>query len=157
MSVEVLVFEVEQCRFAIRAADVREVLRAVTLAPVPTASAGVEGVINLRGAVVPVVDVRRVFQLALRPIQHTDHLIVVRIQNRDVAIRVDRALDLVDLKEGEIEAKNAVLPQLGAVSTSAQTPLGVVFLLDVGELISHDEPQTMQIAGQKSLPTGEMA
>jgi purine-binding chemotaxis protein CheW len=63
---QVLVFEVAGRRYGLPADDVQELLRAVSIVPLPRAPAVVEGVINLRGKVVPVLDVRGRFRLPAR-------------------------------------------------------------------------------------------
>ena len=63
---EVLVFEVGDKRFGVHSGNVREVVRAVKLSPLPEKPDIVEGLLNLRGQILPVVDVRRLFSLAPR-------------------------------------------------------------------------------------------
>ena len=58
MDIEILVFEINGQRFGIRAVDVVEVLRAATLTPLPSAPSVIQGLLNLRGHVVPVLNVR---------------------------------------------------------------------------------------------------
>jgi purine-binding chemotaxis protein CheW len=59
---ELLIFEIGASRFGLPSADVREVLRAVTIVPLPGAPPIVEGLINVRGRIVPVLDIRRRFR-----------------------------------------------------------------------------------------------
>jgi chemotaxis signal transduction protein/CheY-like chemotaxis protein len=92
--VHVLVFEVAEQRHALLASDVVEILPAATIAPVPGAPRCIEGMLNLRGRPVPVVDVRACFDMPRRAVEHTDHLIVVRVGDGAAALRVDRAAEL---------------------------------------------------------------
>ena len=91
---EVLIFELQAQEFALLMRDVIEVVRAVALHALPNAPAIIEGMINVRGEVVPVLDVRARFQLARKPIDVDDHLILATAGQRKVALRVDRALGL---------------------------------------------------------------
>jgi purine-binding chemotaxis protein CheW len=105
---EILVFSLAGQRYALWAADVRELLRAVAILPLPGAPRMVEGVINLRGRPVPVLDLRARFGLPGKPLEITEHLIVAAAGPRLVAIRADRALDLVgvaldDVSRGEFQ------------------------------------------------------
>src|SRR5205085_11996004 len=92
---DVLVFEVAGRRFGLPAAAVKEVVRAVALAPLPKAPAVVEGVINLRGTVVPVLDIRGRFRLPQKPLAPSDQLIIARTGPRLAALHVDWAHELV--------------------------------------------------------------
>jgi purine-binding chemotaxis protein CheW len=115
---DILIFEVDGQRHGIAAADVQVLLPALTIAPLPGAPVGVEGVINLRGAVVPVLDVRRRFGMPAKELGLADHFIVVRWQDRLTALHVDRALELVRLNIGalaEVETARVAKWQDGLV------------------------------------------
>ena len=87
---EVVVFEVGGRRYGLLASDVRELVRVAALLPLPRAPAVVEGILNLRGRVVPVYDIRSRFGLPPKAVELTDHLIVAQAGERLVAVRVDR-------------------------------------------------------------------
>lgn len=97
--IELLVFRAEDRRFAVASADVREVLRAVWIESLPGAPPSVEGLIDYRGTPTPVYDVRARFGLPLRPVHPMDHLVVMDVGARPVALRVDRAEALVLVDE----------------------------------------------------------
>ena len=100
---EIVVFEVGGQQYGLPASDVRELQRAATLTPLPRAPAIVEGVVNLRGAVVPVLDIRSRFRLPPKPMEPTDHFVVARAGERLVALRVDRATDLIRVAAADVE------------------------------------------------------
>jgi len=104
MEIEVLIIEVDQRRFGIRSTDVVEVLRAVALSKLPNSSAIIEGVFNMRGNIVGVLNLRRMLDLPTKSMRHTDHLIVVQADNRVLALRADRAVELLPLKLDHDEA-----------------------------------------------------
>jgi hypothetical protein len=89
----ILVFEIGGRRFGLPAAEVRELLRAVTILPLPLAPDVVEGIINVRGTVVPVLDIRARLRLPAKAAEPSDHLIVVEPGGRPVVLRIDRALN----------------------------------------------------------------
>jgi purine-binding chemotaxis protein CheW len=130
--VDILVFEVGGQRHGLAAGDVREILRAVAAVPLPQAPPGVEGVINLRGRVIPVVDLRLRFRLPPRPVLPTDHLIVARSGDRLVALRVDRAEDLVRLDRADLQPAG---PDAGPVAKLAD---GLVPVHTLDELLPAD-------------------
>src|SRR5690349_17227132 len=93
IQLQVLVFELADraCAFALE--DVREVVRAVAIQPLPKAPAIVEGVINLRGALVPVLDIAARFDLTTDPLSASDQFIVLHVPS-PLAVRVQRCLTL---------------------------------------------------------------
>jgi purine-binding chemotaxis protein CheW len=134
-SLEVLVFEMAGQRYALAAGDVRELLRAVALTPVPGAPPGVEGAINLRGSVVPVYDLRPYFRLPAKALELSDHLIVARLGQRSVALRVDQALDLVQIERTAITDEASALG-VAYVARVAGFPRGLVLIRDLATLLT---------------------
>lgn len=100
---EVLIFEVAGLRHGVPTADVQELLAAMAVMPVPGAPSVVEGVINLHGVIVLVVDARRSFGAQARPMELADHLIVMRANDRLLALHVDRAVGLATVDAGPAE------------------------------------------------------
>ena len=99
---EILIFELGGRRFGLHAGQVRELVRAASTVPLPLAPAVVEGVLNLRGRIVPVLDVRAQLGLPAKGAEPSDHLIITSSRGNLVALRVDRAVDLVALHEADL-------------------------------------------------------
>ena len=81
--------------YGIEVMRIKEVIQARTLTvrPVPFAPAIVEGVIQLRGVVIPVADLRRRFESPIDPsIEHLNKLIIVSVAGRIAGLKVDRVL-----------------------------------------------------------------
>jgi purine-binding chemotaxis protein CheW len=99
---EILVFEIAGQRYGLPVTEVRELVRAVAIVPLPLARPPVEGVVDLRGQIVPVIDLRSRLGLPARPVSPSDHMIVAQSQGRLVALRIDRAIDLVPIDADSI-------------------------------------------------------
>lgn len=91
-----LVFHLDDVRYALPVHDVAELLPAVTSVPVAGAPPVVEGLLNVRGELVPLLDLRRRLGLPARPVHPDDHIVVCSTGRRRVAVRVDRAEELID-------------------------------------------------------------
>jgi purine-binding chemotaxis protein CheW len=130
---EVLIFEIGGRRYGLPASEVRELLRAVAIAPMPPDSGPFEGVIDLRGVVVPVVDLRERLRMAPRAVAPSDHLIILETGKgrRPIALRVDRALDLVALEPDALEPMGGREPGAPAAARIARLSDGLVPLLDL--------------------------
>src|SRR5687768_6778044 len=100
---EVLVVQVAERQFGIPSQLVREVTRSATLTPLPRPHPFIEGELNVRGQVLPVVDLRRLFDLPNRDIGLNDHLIIVADGFQPLALRVDCAIGLLPLEPNQIE------------------------------------------------------
>ena len=106
---ELLVFEIAETPCGVRTEFVREVQRAVSLSCVPESGPHVLGAMNLRGRMVPVLDLRGVVGASLKPVVPTDHFLVIECNGRLLAIRVDRARELVHVDEIAVTEQAAVL------------------------------------------------
>jgi purine-binding chemotaxis protein CheW len=144
---EFLIVELDGRRYGLPAADVREIVRAVPPVPLPGAPAVIDGVINVRGSAVPVLDLRRRWRLATRPVQHTDHLVIARVAGRPVALRVDRAVDLVRVAGADVEDVAGPGQPLARV---AKLPGDLVPVGDLGALLSRTEGDALD----EALPAG---
>lgn len=133
---ETLIFELGGRQFGVPASDVQELIRIVTIAPAPPGAGPVEGVINVRGSIVPVFDLRARLGLPGRPVEASESLVIARREGRAVAFRVDRAVELATLEAGDFDP--AGLLDLGDPATAgvAKRPGGLVALLDLGTLLA---------------------
>ena len=142
---EVLVFEVEGCTYGLPTRDVREIVRAVRITPLPNAPDAIEGVVDVRGSVLPVLDVRARFQLPAKPLDPSDHFIVASAGARGVILRVDRAthLALVDESAAHTEVGTANPAYMKGV---AQLDDGLVLIHDVAAFLSAAESASLDEA-----------
>jgi purine-binding chemotaxis protein CheW len=153
---EVLVFEVGGQRYGLAASDVREIVRAAAIVPLPRAPAIVEGIVNVRGRVIPVLDIRQRFRLPAKKLAPSDHFVLAFAAEYVVALRADRVLELRRFRAAEIEEAVAVLPYSEYVAGVAKLPTGLVLLHDVRTFLSQGEaaalaaPLTAATAGGPS-------
>ncbi|HSJ23664.1 MAG TPA: chemotaxis protein CheW [Longimicrobiales bacterium] len=104
---KLLVFELAGARYAMELASVREVVRAVFITPLPGAPAVVEGVLSVRGELVPVYDLRARFRLPARPLHPDDVIVMAWTGERRVGIRCERAERIVDVAPSAVQAAPA--------------------------------------------------
>src|SRR5512132_2373128 len=151
---DVLVFEIGGLRYALPAPDVCEVARVVTIVPLPKAPSIVEGVINVRGTLVPVLDVRARFDLPPKPVSHTDHLVLGRAGQRLVAIRADRALQFLHVEPAAIEDAGALVPRLDYIAGVAKLPDGLVLIHDLRAFLAEGEALALDKAVSAAAAVG---
>ncbi|NMO22383.1 purine-binding chemotaxis protein CheW [Pyxidicoccus fallax] len=143
---EVLLFTLEGQRYGLPAGDVRELVRAARLTPLPRAPAVVEGLLNLRGELLPVLDLRRRFRHPPRSLSPLDHFIVARAGPRRVVLRVDRAEGLRVLAPGEWDDTPRELPGVGYVAGAAKLEDGLVLVHDLRAFLSEAEALELDAA-----------
>ncbi len=131
---ELLVLEIGAVRFGLDATRVREVQRAAALAPMPETGAAVEGAMNLRGELVPVIDLRQLIGQTPKSMALTDHFVVFATASRTAAVRVDRAVELVQVDV--CSAETGDVAELKYVSQAVRVRDEFVHVLDAERLLA---------------------
>lgn len=142
----IVVFEIAQGGFGVAAADVGEVLRSVAITPLPNAPDAVEGIVDLRGTVIPVFDMRRRFGLPARENRPADRLVVARSRGRMVAFRADSVVGLREVDLAAAEDAASALPHAEHVAGVARLPDGLVLIHDLGTFLSRSETAVLDQA-----------
>jgi purine-binding chemotaxis protein CheW len=96
-------FYLEKQLFGVELKGVQEVIRALDVTQVPLAPSVVSGLINLRGQIVTVVDLRRTLQLDPRPTGNASMNVVVHTEDGSVSLLVDEIGDVVEVDESSFE------------------------------------------------------
>lgn len=143
---EILIFELAGQRYGIPLRSVREVVRAVAITALPMAPPVIEGIINVRGAVVPVFDLRSRFQIPPKALQPSDHLILVCARSRLAALRVDRADWMAGIGEDQLADVTTLVPRTGYVDGVAKLPDGLVLIHDIDTFLSQAESAALDAA-----------
>ncbi|MFO7884891.1 MAG: chemotaxis protein CheW [Desulfobacteraceae bacterium] len=140
-----LTFSLKGEEYGIGILKVKEIIGMMPITSVPRTPSFVKGVINLRGKVIPVVDLRLKFEMDSIPYTEKTCIIVVEIESSDtivfIGIVVDAVSEVLNIKEEEIE--NA--PSFGtSVNTDyilgmAKIDSGVKILLDIDKVLSAEE------------------
>lgn len=136
---DVLSFEVGGHRYALPVSSVREVLRATAIVPLPKAPPVVQGLINIRGELVAVLDLRTRFGSPRRPVQVDEHFVVVHAGTRTVALRADRAVGLLQVDSAALRPIEPVVARTEYVAGLATLPDGLVLIVDPAEFLSESE------------------
>jgi len=137
--VPLVMFALDGERFALHGRAVREIVRAVAVAALPDAPEVVEGVVNYRGSLAPVLNVRSRFGLPPRPLDPTQHFVLAEAGSRLVALRVDRVLDVLEVPAEAVEAGAAVAPGSRRTEGVARLPDGLLVIHDLERFLSLDE------------------
>lgn len=104
-----LSFALGEDLFGIRLEEVREINALSTITPVPKTQTFIEGVINLRGKIIPVWNLRLKLGLERVPFTKETCVILTEVQNKEIGMIVDQVRDVIDLKDDQISFK----PELG--------------------------------------------
>ena len=139
VALDLLLIEVAGQRYAVPLSCVRTIHRAVAAVPIPGAPAIIEGAINVRGRIVPLLNIRHRFGLPNRDVEPDDHLVIALAGDRMVALRVDRALDLVSVPGGHVRSAENLSPHVTLFAGVVTLPDGVVLIHDLAAFLTDAE------------------
>ena len=143
---QLVIFTLDEQRYALHLSSVERAIRMIEVTPLPTAPEIVIGVVNVHGAVVPVLNIRKRFHLPEREPDFGDQLIIAHTARRDVALVVDTVSDMVTLPAMELVAPETILPQLELVEGVVKLEDGMVFIHDLAAFLSLEEDQALEAA-----------
>ena len=132
-----VMFRVGEADYVLPASDVLQMESWTEATRVPGTAAYVDGLVHVRGRVIPVVDLRARFGLAPADSTADRRVVVVRSGDRVVGLKVDRARDVLHLAPEAFETPPEVVTQQskGFVKAVARTGERIVMLPDVEKVI----------------------
>lgn len=145
-SCHLVIFTLDDQRYALHLAAVDRTVRMVEITPLPKAPEIVLGVITVNGKIVPVLDIRRRFGLVERRTDLSDHLIIARAAKRTVALVVDGVHDVIERPAREIIPPAAIVPGMEQVEGVVKLDDGMVFIHDLGGFLSLEEELALEAA-----------
>lgn len=144
-----LLFSIENQRFVIPLSQVEKIVRAVEIVPLPKAPDVVDGIINVQGRILPVVNLRKRFDLSVRPLDVRDHFVVCNTSRRTLAILVDVVMDIIQIPEERIVDQKKIVEKAKYVKGALKLDDGVVLIQDLENLLSLEEEQMLESALEK--------
>ena len=143
---QLLEWTLDAQRYALDHFNIIRVERAVAVAPLPGAPAGVIGVINVRGEIFPVLDLRQRFNLPARTPNPADQMVLVQTATRRLAFFADQVKSIAAWPDSAFMPADAL--GLQAASTAAVLRLsdGLILIQDLERFLAADEVQMLDLA-----------
>jgi purine-binding chemotaxis protein CheW len=138
MSRKFVGFTLDRVRYGIPVDTVVQIIRDEHVIPVPTGPLFVAGVLNLRGEVIPIVDLRHRFGLAAAKEIKKRRIIVVRIDERNYGLLVDSVREILDIEDERVstEATSLFGIKLEFVLGYAKVEDELLVLLDIAKVLT---------------------
>ncbi len=138
---QLVTFSIGEEEFGVDILKVQEIIRMMEITKVPRAPDFVEGVINLRGKVIPILDLRKRFGLATRDHDKHTRIIVIEISNMIVGFVVDSVSEVLRIPSNTVEPPPPVVSGLESEYISGVGKLAdrLLILLDLDRLLSREE------------------
>lgn len=139
--IQLVTFKIAEEEFGVDILKVQEIIRMMPITKVPNAPYFVEGVINLRGKVIPVIDMRKRFGMAATEHDSQTRIKVIDLQGQVVGFVVDAVREVLRIKESTIVPPPAVVAGVGSEYMRGVGKLEdrLLILLDLDKLLSEEE------------------
>ena len=138
-SKQILVFTIEEQRYALLISSVERIVRAVEITPLPKAPEIILGLINVRGRVIPVVNTRRRFGRPDREIELSDRFILANTSERTVSLVVDEVDDVIDSSEREVIQADKITPGLENIEGVIKLEDDIILIYNLEKFLSLEE------------------
>jgi purine-binding chemotaxis protein CheW len=152
---QVACLKMEDGLYAVDIMRIKEIIRLPKLSPLPRALPFVEGVINLRGSVIPVVDLRKRFSLPPAPHPESARLLILSISGQPLGLVVDEVTEMITVSVRDLKP-----PPRGVRVVGGEYLIGMalvedvpVLLLNIDALLSFQEKAELGILGPEAGPT----
>ncbi len=146
-TVQVIVFKLGDERYGVEISQVREIIKPTQITRIPNAPDFVEGVINLRGQITTIINLRKRFGMEPKPIDNDTRIIVVEYDNAVIGMMVDVVNEVKYLSKEDIEP----LPSIVTARSEAKflkgvgkLPDGLLILIDLNKVLSDEEVERIR-------------
>ncbi len=143
---ELLVFALEEQRYALNVASVERAVRLVEITPLSAALDIVMGIINVQGRVIPVVNLRKQLRLPERAPTLSDQLIIARTSRRRVALLVDSVGGVIERPSEDLVTAGEILPGIVHIRGVVKLEDGVILIHDLDQCLSLEEERLLDEA-----------
>lgn len=142
---QLVTFSIGEEEFGVNILKVQEIIRTMEITKVPRAPDFVEGVINLRGKVIPIIDLRRRFGLAPRGHDKNTRIIVIEINNIIVGFVVDAVSEVLRIPASTVEPPPPVVAGVESdyVSGVGKLQDRLLIMLDLDRLLSSEDMEAL--------------
>jgi len=154
-----LTFAMGAEKYGVEILKIREIVGSMPITPVPRVPGHYRGVLNLRGQVIPVVDLRAKFSMppTERPDQACIVITEIRPQGRrvNVGVIVDRVLEVMNIGADQIEAAPSFGVEVSTdfISGIAKMGDGIILLLEIEKVLATDAVLTLPAAAELTTST----
>ena len=145
---QLVVFKIGEEEFGVEINQVREIVRLVPITPVPRAPAFVEGVVNLRGQILAIVELSKKLSLQANPRSEKTRIVVVEVGENTVGMIVDEVTEVLRLPGENIDRT----PELTGSDVQHTYLKGVgklegrlLILIDLAAIFSSEEVENIRI------------
>ncbi|MBN1888694.1 MAG: chemotaxis protein CheW [Thermoflexales bacterium] len=152
--IQLVIFSLDQLEFGVPVEQVWRVesMAEQTVTRVPRAPAFLEGVVNVRGQIIPALDLKKRFELGASQHRPRARLLIVHMQDQRVGLIVDTVSDIALIPSAQVEPPPPMVAQISGVFVQgvARQDQRLLIILNLNETLDPRERQALKELGQSS-------
>ncbi|RPI97093.1 MAG: purine-binding chemotaxis protein CheW [Spirochaetales bacterium] len=133
-----VIFTLGDKEYGVDISEVREVIRLRPITRIPDTADFVEGVISLRGKVVPLINLRVRLGMDKTVLPKTGRIIITRVDSHSVGVIVDSVADVVSLDQASVTPPDEMLKDAEYLVGVARIGERLIIMTDIGKLLRGD-------------------
>ena len=149
--IQLACFKVGPELYALDIMRIKEIIRPQKLTPIPKAPSFIEGVINLRGAVIPVADMRKRFDQPITAENRKNRIVICSLVSKVIGLLVDEVTEVKRFGRKDIAPAPQFIkgPQADYFLGVARSDDDLIMLIDLEKVLSTEEKIELQQLGNK--------
>ncbi|MCF7929492.1 MAG: chemotaxis protein CheW [Spirochaetia bacterium] len=150
---QLVTFQLGEEQYGIDIMDVQEIYQMQETRPIPNAPAYVEGIFNLRGVIIPIINLHKRFHIRRPELSDEDRMlsgfVIVEINGMSLGIIIDKVLRVVSINSRQIQAPPQVISGIGTeyIQGVVNREDGYLIILDINRLFNPRELQQLDSIG----------
>ena len=146
--IQLVSFTIGDEEFGVDILKVQEINRMLAVTRVPNSPEYIDGVINLRGKVIPIIDLRRRFQMERKEHDKNTRIVVVELSGKVVGFVVDAVSEVMRIPKSVTEPPPPIVAGIDAEYITAVAKLEdrLLILLDLEKVLVNDEKESLAAA-----------
>jgi len=146
MDKQLVIFQLAEEHYGVGIAAVDSIIKLQPITAVPRAPDFVEGVTNLRGKVLPVIDLRKRFELPMADATRETRIVVTDLDHSAVGMLVDAVSEVLHVSEDAIEPPSPIMTTVDSsfITGIAKVDERLIILLDLEQVLSPKEKAELQ-------------
>ncbi len=146
---QLVTFQLGNEKYGIDIMEVKEIVRNQEVRPIPNAPAWVQGLLNLRGRIIPIIDLHERFQLARLSVEDDESdpggIIVISVGGRELGIVIDKIIRVKTIDFSDMQAPPQMMSGIGTeyIQSVVNAEDGYLIILNTRRLFSSRELQSL--------------
>jgi purine-binding chemotaxis protein CheW len=148
--IQLVSFDIEKLLFGLEILHIQEIIRFTEITQIPNSPPFVEGVVNLRGRVIPVIDLRKKMALPLKEYDQSSRIIISEVGNSTVGFIVDSVEEVMYVKEETLEIPPDIALSIDSeyIKNIVKLEGRLLIMLDIENVLTGSEKETLATGGR---------